>query len=149
MRVRVQPWRGRRRSSGAARSIGSRTGHLANHLLYGGAALASTLFEAGVVDEVIVKRNPILFGSGIPLLARAVPAIALELQELRRFPSGHAWLQYRVRRWPATVSKVMNATRIAMAKAMLADRELPVRKGDEALHVSRATLYATARDISR
>ena len=37
--------------------------------------------------------------------------------------------------------KVMNATQIAMAKAMLADRELPVRKGYEALHVSRATLY--------
>ncbi len=66
--------------------------------LCGGAALASTLFEAGLVDEVVVKLNPILFGAGIPLLARAVPAVALELQALRRFPSGHAWLRYRVRR---------------------------------------------------
>lgn len=37
--------------------------------------------------------------------------------------------------------KLMNATQIAMAKAMLADREMPVRKVYEALHVSRATLY--------
>ena len=37
--------------------------------------------------------------------------------------------------------KSMNETQIAMAKAMLADRELPVRKVYEALHVSRATLY--------
>jgi dihydrofolate reductase len=66
--------------------------------LCGGAALASTLFDGGLVDEVIVKLNPILFGAGVPLLARAVPTIALELQELRRFASGHVWLQYRVRR---------------------------------------------------
>jgi dihydrofolate reductase len=66
--------------------------------LCGGAALASSLVEAGLVDEVIVKLNPVLFGAGIPLLARGVPAVALDLEELRRFPSGHAWLQYRVRR---------------------------------------------------
>jgi hypothetical protein len=35
----------------------------------------------------------------------------------------------------------MNATQIAMAKAMLADRSTPVRRVYEALHVSRATLY--------
>ena len=66
--------------------------------LCGGAELAASLVEAGLVDEVILKLNPILFGAGIPLLARAVPTVALDLQELRRFPSGHAWLQYRVRR---------------------------------------------------
>jgi DNA invertase Pin-like site-specific DNA recombinase len=37
--------------------------------------------------------------------------------------------------------KLMNATQIAMAKAMLADRDRPVREVYEALHVSRATLY--------
>ncbi|HZF66907.1 MAG TPA: recombinase family protein [Gemmatirosa sp.] len=37
--------------------------------------------------------------------------------------------------------KLMNATQIAMAKAMLADRSTPVRRVYEALHVSRATLY--------
>jgi hypothetical protein len=35
----------------------------------------------------------------------------------------------------------MNATQIAMAKAMLADRSRPVREVYEARHVSRATLY--------
>jgi DNA invertase Pin-like site-specific DNA recombinase len=37
--------------------------------------------------------------------------------------------------------KSMNAPQIAMAKAMHADRELPLWKVYEALHVSRATLY--------
>ena len=37
--------------------------------------------------------------------------------------------------------KLMNATQIAMAKAMLADQDTPVRTVHEALHVSRATLY--------
>jgi DNA invertase Pin-like site-specific DNA recombinase len=37
--------------------------------------------------------------------------------------------------------KLMNATQVEMAKAMLADCERPVREVYEALHVSRATLY--------
>ncbi|MDF1503907.1 dihydrofolate reductase family protein [Roseisolibacter sp. H3M3-2] len=66
--------------------------------LCGGAVLAASLFEAGLVDEVVVKLNPVLFGAGIPLLARPVPTVALDLRDLRRFPSGHAWLHYDVRR---------------------------------------------------
>jgi dihydrofolate reductase len=38
--------------------------------LCGGARLASTLFSAGLVDEVGLKLNPVLFGSGIPFLGR-------------------------------------------------------------------------------
>ena len=41
--------------------------------------------------------------------------------------------------------KSMTATQVAMAKALLADRDRPVRDVLEALHVSRATLYRYLR----
>jgi hypothetical protein len=36
--------------------------------LCGGADLATELFKKGLLDEVILKLNPVLLGSGIPLL---------------------------------------------------------------------------------
>lgn len=36
--------------------------------LCGGAELATMLFEGKLIDEVVLKLNPVLFGSGIPLL---------------------------------------------------------------------------------
>ena len=65
--------------------------------LCGGADLAATLFEAGLVDELTVKLNPVLFGSGIPLLGRAHGRVGLELMETFTYPSGHVRLHYRVR----------------------------------------------------
>ncbi|MBK6696871.1 MAG: dihydrofolate reductase [Myxococcales bacterium] len=44
--------------------------------LCGGGRLARTLFDAGAVDELIVKISPVLLGSGIPLtmgLGKSVP----------------------------------------------------------------------------
>lgn len=41
--------------------------------------------------------------------------------------------------------KMMTATQVEMAKALLADRDRPVREVFEALHVSRATLYRYLR----
>src|SRR5690606_28939875 len=38
--------------------------------LCGGAELASTLMEAGLIDCLIIKLNPVVFGAGIPLFAR-------------------------------------------------------------------------------
>jgi dihydrofolate reductase len=53
--------------------------------------------EAGLVDEVIVKLNPILFGTGIPLFARRLQTTQLELLEDDVYPSGHMLLRYGVR----------------------------------------------------
>ena len=37
--------------------------------LCGGAELATALFKEGLIDEVILKVNPLLLGSGIPVMS--------------------------------------------------------------------------------
>lgn len=64
--------------------------------LCGGSRLASALFDAGLVDEVIVKLNPIVFGTGIPLLAPTRRSATLILQDTRVYDSGHVVLSYAV-----------------------------------------------------
>ena len=38
--------------------------------LCGGGRLARTLLDAGLLDELVLKRNPFLLGDGVPVLAR-------------------------------------------------------------------------------
>jgi dihydrofolate reductase len=64
--------------------------------LCGGAELAAALFSAGLVERLIVKLNPVVFGMGIPLLGRETAGRPLTLTESQVYPSGHALLQYRV-----------------------------------------------------
>jgi dihydrofolate reductase len=64
--------------------------------LCGGADLASTLLEAGLLDRMIVKLNPVLFGAGIPLFAGAVPQTALALTGSTNYDSGHVILHYDI-----------------------------------------------------
>jgi dihydrofolate reductase len=66
--------------------------------LCGGATLANALFSAGLVDRMIVKLNPVVFGSGIPLLGQGIEPIQLELTHSRSFSSGHLLLHYRLLR---------------------------------------------------
>lgn len=66
--------------------------------LCGGAALAATLFDASLVDTIILKLNPVLFGSGIPLFAGGVSLANLELTGSKVYSSGHVLLHYRVKR---------------------------------------------------
>ena len=57
-----------------------------SHLItYGGAAFAQELTRLGLVDEYHLIVHPVTFGSGYRLFGGPMP---LELQELRRFPSG-------------------------------------------------------------
>ncbi len=65
--------------------------------LCGGAELAATLFEAGLVDRMIVKLNPVLFGSGIPLYSGPISQRLLELTDSKVYDSGHVVLNYRVK----------------------------------------------------
>ncbi|MEO0373906.1 MAG: dihydrofolate reductase family protein [Cyanobacteria bacterium P01_A01_bin.17] len=64
--------------------------------LCGGALLAAQLFQNQLIDELIVKLNPVLLGSGIPLLMANVPPAMLALQESKQYDNGTFRLQYSI-----------------------------------------------------
>ncbi|MDX1617952.1 MAG: dihydrofolate reductase family protein [Balneolaceae bacterium] len=66
--------------------------------LCGGAELAAALWGADLIDELIVKLNPVIFGSGVPLFAGPVEQRNLKLTESNLYNSGHAVLRYKVNR---------------------------------------------------
>ena len=63
-------------------------------LLRGGGDLATALYPE--IDELILKVNPVLLGSGIPLFAGAVAQRALELAESKIYDNGFMLLRYRM-----------------------------------------------------
>ena len=65
--------------------------------LCGGADLATTLFAERLIDEIILKVNPILFGAGIPLFSGAVKQMELELIESKTYRNSYLVLHYRVK----------------------------------------------------
>jgi dihydrofolate reductase len=66
--------------------------------LMGGGALAKSLFEADLIDEVGFNIHPILLGSGIPALPPMNRQVDLELVTSRVLPHGCMLVTYRVRR---------------------------------------------------
>lgn len=70
--------------------------------LCGGGQVAGELLRAGLVDELVVKLNPFVLGSGIPL-ARGIVRDRLELLDTKVYDSQVVRLRYRCR-GPADVS---------------------------------------------
>jgi dihydrofolate reductase len=66
--------------------------------LCGGANLAATLFAENLIDRLILKVNPFVMGSGIPLFSGAIAQTALELADSKICKNGVATLHYSVRR---------------------------------------------------
>lgn len=66
--------------------------------LCGGGVLASSLFEAGLIDELVLKVNPVLLGSGIPLSTRVRGAVRLHLREAKTYTNGVIVSRYDVAR---------------------------------------------------
>lgn len=62
----------------------------------GGSELATPLLEAGLIDRVILKVAPVLFGDGIPLFRSEIAIGALDLQSRREFESGYTISEFRV-----------------------------------------------------
>jgi dihydrofolate reductase len=63
-------------------------------LSVGGPHLASTMIEAGLVDEFRVMVNPVVLGAGTPFLGAGHDAIKLRLIENRTFRSGVVFMRY-------------------------------------------------------
>ncbi|MCI0747092.1 MAG: dihydrofolate reductase family protein [Verrucomicrobia subdivision 3 bacterium] len=66
--------------------------------LCGGADLATHLFTAKLIDEIVIKLNPLLLGSGIPLFSGKIAETNLKLTHSKVFGSGVVFLHYAVRR---------------------------------------------------
>lgn len=64
--------------------------------LCGGAELATQLFAARLIDELILKLNPVLFGDGISLFSRVVDSTPLKLIESKQYDSGIMVLRYEI-----------------------------------------------------
>jgi dihydrofolate reductase len=62
----------------------------------GGAGLASSLIELGLVDEFQLFVNPVVLGGGTPFFPALQERIALELVETRTFGSRVVYLRYRL-----------------------------------------------------
>jgi dihydrofolate reductase len=62
----------------------------------GGATLATSLLEAGLVDELLLFTHPVVLGSGRPLFDNLPRRPSLELAEQRRFDNGVTLHRYSV-----------------------------------------------------
>lgn len=66
--------------------------------LCGGGAFAGFLLEQELIDELIVKVNPVVFGSGIPLFGITTEKqVALELYNSKSYENGVFFLYYRLK----------------------------------------------------
>jgi len=66
--------------------------------LCGGAEIASVLMAAGLIDRVVVKLNPVVFGNGIPLFEDSVSQSSLVLTDSKVYDCGIILLRYSVAR---------------------------------------------------
>ncbi|MFC7372569.1 dihydrofolate reductase family protein [Fictibacillus iocasae] len=56
--------------------------------LCGGGELAGSLIEHQLIDQLILKVNPIIIGDGIPLFGSSKPRLNLELVSLKYYSNG-------------------------------------------------------------
>ena len=56
--------------------------------LCGGGDLAGQLLDAQLIDQVIIKLNPIILGGGIPLFANSDKFARLQLTEIKEYACG-------------------------------------------------------------
>ena len=66
--------------------------------VFGGGKLASSLFNADLIDEVVLNVHPVILGSGIPLFPKIERQINLELFEVKRLKNSCIVLSYRIQR---------------------------------------------------
>jgi len=65
-------------------------------VIFGGGELAKSLFEADLIDEVVLNVQPVILGSGVLLFHQMKRQIDLELLDVKRLKDGCVVLSYRV-----------------------------------------------------
>lgn len=65
--------------------------------LCGGAGLAGRLYGEGLIDEIILKLNPVVFGAGVPLFSGEMEQRELELMSSKVYGNGVILLSYKVK----------------------------------------------------
>ena len=66
-------------------------------VVFGGGELAKSLFDADLIDEVVLNIQPVILGSGIPLFYEMKRQINLELFGVNQLKDGGIVLSYRVK----------------------------------------------------
>lgn len=64
--------------------------------LCGGGALAASLMAANLVDDIILKVNPVLFGGGVPVFGSQGVSAGLTLLDAKIYNNGAAFMHYQV-----------------------------------------------------
>ena len=64
--------------------------------LCGGGAFAGFLYEQELIDTLIIKLNPVIFGGGIRLFGNSAKNAKLHLLDSKKYHSGVMLLTYRI-----------------------------------------------------
>ncbi|MFD2571865.1 dihydrofolate reductase family protein [Spirosoma soli] len=64
--------------------------------LCGGGELASKLLEAHLIDELVIKLNPVVLGEGIRLFGSSQTKVGLRLTDSKRYENGLMLLNYQI-----------------------------------------------------
>jgi len=70
--------------------------HGAKHLYIDGGKTIQGFLKAGLIQQIIITRIPILIGKGIPLFGTEVKDIKLKLIEIKSFANGYVQSRYEV-----------------------------------------------------
>ncbi|MED4581254.1 dihydrofolate reductase family protein [Brevibacillus choshinensis] len=65
--------------------------------LCGGGELAGALLNEKLIDQLVLKVNPVFVGQGVPMFGSVQPRMALELSDLKRYSSGVLKTTYEIR----------------------------------------------------
>src|SRR6267378_1239516 len=65
--------------------------------VFGGGELARCLFNADLIDEIVLNIHPVLLGSGIPLFHEMTRQIDLEFLDCLILKGGYLAVTYRVK----------------------------------------------------
>lgn len=91
-------WNSRLVRGDAAEELGRLRDQFDGELQVGGATLASTFIQRGLIDEYALVVHPVLLGAGRPFFPPLETPIALRRTAMHRFASGVVHLRYAAER---------------------------------------------------